>query len=72
MSNKKLYNVTETGKLLGIGKAKVYELIRNGYLPALDLGGLKISNAAIDKFIANYTGYSFKNISAISRLELTQ
>ncbi len=68
MSNKKLYNVIETGKLLGIGKAKVYELIKHGYLPALDLGGLKISDAAIDAFIANYTGYNFKDMQSPSRL----
>ena len=63
-----VYNVIETGKLLGIGKAKVYELIKHGYLPALDLGGLKISDAAIDAFIANYTGYNFKDMQSPSRL----
>ncbi len=67
---KKLYNVTETGRLLGIGKAKVYELIKNGYLPALDLGGLKIPNAAIDNFINTYVGYSFKDIGAVGKLNI--
>jgi excisionase family DNA binding protein len=70
MTNKKLYNVIETGKLLGIGKAKVYELIKHGYLPALDLGGLKISDAAIDSFISKYNGHSFKNIDAVTQLHL--
>ena len=71
MTNKKLYNVIETGKLLGIGKAKVYELIKHGYLPALDLGGLKISAVAIDSFITTYSGHSFKNMNDVTQLQLT-
>ena len=69
MTDKKLYSVTETGKLLGIGKAKVYELINNNYLKALDLGGLKISNSEIDRFIESYTGYTFKNITNVCELQ---
>ena len=69
MTEKKLYNVTETGKLLGISKAKVYELINNNYLKALDLGGLKISNTEIDRFIDSYTGYSFKDITNVCVLQ---
>ena len=68
---KKLYNVTETSKLLGVSKAKVYELITNGFLSALDLGGLKISNASIDKFIDSYTGFSFKDMSNVCQLQLS-
>lgn len=70
MTEKKLYNVTETGQLLGIGKAKVYELINNNYLKALDLGGLKISNSEIDRFIDSYTGYSFKDITNVCKLQV--
>ena len=54
---------------MGIGKAKVYKLINNGYLSALDLGGLKISGAEIDKFIDRYTGYSFKDIENVSEFQ---
>ncbi len=69
-NEKKLYNVTETSKLLGVSKAKVYELIENGYLPALDLGGLKVPNAVIDSFISNYAGFSFKDIHNVCKLQL--
>ncbi len=69
MTEKKLYNVQETSKLLGIGKAKVYKLINNGYLSALDLGGLKISGAEIDRFIDKYTGYSFKDIENVCEFQ---
>ena len=68
---KKLYNVTETSKLLGISKAMVYGLITNGYLSALDLGGLKVSSTSIDKFIDSYTGFSFKDMDNVSRLQLS-
>ena len=42
--------------MLGIGKAKVYELINSGKLSALNLGGLKVRKVAIDKFLDNYEG----------------
>lgn len=67
MMEKVLYNVSETGKLLGIGKGKVYELIRNGYLSALNLGGLKIAKTEIDNFINQYMGYDFKDMQNVTR-----
>ena len=71
VNTKKLYNVIETSKLLGVSKAKVYELIANGFLSALDLGGLKVSDASIDKFIDSYTGFSFKDMSNVCQLQLS-
>ncbi len=65
MTNKKLHNITETGKLLGVSKAKVYNLINRGFLTALDLGGLKVADAEIDRFIASYAGYSFKDMNDV-------
>lgn len=40
--------------MLGIGKAKVYELIYNGQLPALKLGGLKVRSETIDEFLDKF------------------
>lgn len=68
MYEKRLYNVTETSKLLGVGRSKIYQLIRNGYLSAMDLGGLKISDEEIKRFIGDYTGYSFKDMDSVSKL----
>ena len=65
MMEKKLYNVTETSKLLGVSKAKVYELIKNDFLHAMDLGGMKIPLAEIDR----YTGYNFKDMENVCKLE---
>lgn len=69
MLRKKLYSVTEVCELLGIGKNKVYELIKYGYLQAIDLGGLKVPDVAIDRFIDTYIGYSFKDLSAVTKFE---
>lgn len=52
--NKKLYSVVEVGKILGIGKARVYKLIKDGNLPAMNLGGLKIRKEALDNFLDGY------------------
>ena len=68
LNDKKLLNVTETGKVLGIGRIKVYELIKGGYLPALNLGGLKIRKETIDEFLSKYEGYDFTDIKHISKI----
>lgn len=60
-----MFNVIETSKLLGIGKAKVYELIKKGILPALNLGGLKIRSESIESFLEKYEGYDLTDINNI-------
>jgi len=68
LNDKKLLNVIETGKVLGIGRIKVYELIKGGYLPALNLGGLKIRKETIDEFLSKYEGYDFSDIKHINKI----
>lgn len=53
---KKLYSVAEVGKILGIGKARVYKLIKDGYLPSMNLGGLKVRRETLDDFLNKYDG----------------
>lgn len=67
---KRLHNVAETSQILGISKGLVYKLLQNSYLHALDLGGLKVSDDEIAKFINNYTGYSFKDIKNPCRIDI--
>lgn len=55
--NKKLYSVVEVGKILGIGKAMVYKLIKDGRLSAMNLGGLKIRKEALDNFLDSYESF---------------
>lgn len=52
--NKKLYSVVEVGKILGISKARVYKLIKDGNLPAMNLGGLKVRKEALEDFLDGY------------------
>lgn len=54
--------------MLGIGKAKVYELINCGHLPALNLGGMKVRKETIDEFLKKYEGYDLTDINNIVRL----
>lgn len=46
----------EAAQLLGIGKTKVFELIRTGAVPSLRIGrARRIPRPAIDAFIASLT-----------------
>lgn len=65
---KRLYSVTEVCKLLGVGKAKVYQLIKDGYLPALKLGGLKVRKETLDEFLAKFEGYDLSDINNIVKI----
>ena len=67
-NNKVLFTVAEVGKMLGIGKPKVYELIRKGYLPALNLGGLKIKKSTIEDFLSRYENYDFTDINNVIKI----
>ncbi len=66
LNDKKLYSVAEVGKILGIGKVRVYQLIKEGYLPAMNLGGLKVRKETLDSFLEKYEGYDFKDKTLIS------
>lgn len=68
LETKKLLNVTEASKVLGVGRIKVYGLIKGGYLPALNIGGLKIRKETIDEFLSKYEGYDFSDISNVKKI----
>jgi len=54
-----LYKVHEVAKLLGLGDANVYRLIRDGTLPALRVGGvIRVHRDAIAAFIEALPGYT--------------
>lgn len=45
--------VEEVAQILGIGRTKTYELIKEGVIPALKLGGARrVSRLVIDKMLA--------------------
>lgn len=41
-NNLKLYSVKEASALLGIGKNRMYDLIKSGVIKVLKVGGIKI------------------------------
>lgn len=57
--NEKILTVAQAAKYLHIGKDKMYLLIKSKKIKAIDLWGLKIKVDDLDKFIDDYTGYTF-------------
>ena len=66
----KLESVIEVRKMLGLGQAMVYELINGGYLPAMNLGGMKVRKETIDEFLTKYEGYDLTDINNIVMIKL--
>lgn len=57
--NEKILTVAQAAKYLKIGKDKIYLLIKSGKIKAIDLWGLKIKIDDLDRFVNDYTGYTF-------------
>lgn len=62
---KKLYCVSEVAQMLGIGENRVYELIRKGLLPSMNLGGYKVREESIDTFLSKYDNYDLSDVDNI-------
>mgnify|MGYP002672864736 CR=1 FL=1 len=65
-----LYNVADQTKILHIGKNKIYELIKAGIIPALNIGGLKVRRQAVTKFLEEYEGFDLSDVKNIKKLEI--
>lgn len=65
-----LYTVSETAKLLKTNQNYVYELIKQGFLPALKLGSLKIRKATLNSFLKKYEGQDLTDLKNIKELEV--
>lgn len=51
MADKMVYTVAETAAILGVNKDFVYRLIKNGSLPAMKIGSMKIRRQALERFL---------------------
>jgi excisionase family DNA binding protein len=52
--DKLLLTPTEAAALLGIGRSKVYELLKTGQLPSVRIGTCRrVPAEAVQKFVAN-------------------
>lgn len=67
----KLYTVKQVSEILKVNVNKVYDLIRVGLLPALKLGNLKVREASLDKFLADYDGMDLSDLNNIKKLDLS-
>lgn len=65
-----LYTVSETAKLIKTNPNYVYELIKQGLLPALKLGSLKIRRSTLLKFLAEYEGQDLTDLDNIKELKV--
>lgn len=62
-------SVKEVAKILHTSPNYVYELINNGYLPALKLGSVKILKTTLEKFLIENQGKDLSNLTKITELE---
>lgn len=65
-----LYTVSETAKLLKSNTNYVYELIKQGFLPALKLGSFKIRKSSLNNFLREYEGQDLTDLKNIKKLEV--
>lgn len=66
-----LFTVKETSNILKVNIHLVYDLIREGYLPALKLGSLKIRREALQKFLSDYEGMDLTDLKNIVKINTT-
>ncbi len=64
-----LYTVSEVAKLIKCNTNYVYDLIREGFLPALKLGRYKVRRAALLEFLEKYEGYDLTNPYEVKKLD---
>lgn len=65
-----LYTVKEVSLLIKTNVGFVYNLIRKGYLPALNLGSLKVRRTSLLNFLEKYDGKDLSDLNNIKDLEI--
>jgi len=65
-----LYTVKEVSLLIKTNVGYVYNLIRKGYLPALNLGSLKVRRTSLLNFLEKYDGKDLSDLNNIKDLEI--
>lgn len=66
-----LYTVHEVSKILKTNPGYVYSLIREGLIPALKLGCLKIRRQALLKFLLRYEDKDLSDPNNVTGLNLS-
>lgn len=63
-----LYTVKEVSLLIKTNVGYVYNLIKKGYLSALNLGSLKVRRVSLLEFLEKYDGKDLSNLNNIKDL----
>lgn len=67
-----LYTVKEVSQLIKTNVGYVYNLIKKGYLPALNLGSLKVRRASLLEFLEKYDGKDLSDLDNIKDLNINR
>ena len=67
-----LYTVKEVSQLIKTNVGYVYSLIKKGYLPALNLGSLKVRRASLLEFLEKYDGKDLSDLDNIKDLNINR
>jgi len=57
----KLYTVAEVAKILKTNRNYIYELIKSGRLPCIQLGHIKIRHDALADFLKKGEGFNYND-----------
>ena len=63
-----VYTVKEVSLLIKTNVGYVYNLIRKGYLPALNLGSLKVRKSSLLEFLEKYDGKDLSDLDNVKDL----
>lgn len=67
-----LYTVKEVSQLIKTNVGYVYNLIKKGYLHALNLGSLKVRRASLLEFLEKYDGKDLSDLDNIKDLNINR
>ena len=67
-----LYTVKKVSQLIKTNIGYVYNLIKKGYLPALNLGSLKVRRASLLEFLEKYDGKDLSDLDNIKDLNINR
>ena len=66
------YTGDEVSELIKTNVGYVYNLIKKGYLPALNLGSLKVRRASLLEFLEKYDGKDLSDLDNIKDLNINR
>ena len=65
-----IYTVKDVAAILHTSPNYVYELIENGFLPAIKLGSIKVLKTTLEKFLIENEGNDLSDPQNIKRIML--